>query len=101
MPFVVQCPHDACHKYMLLEDASRGAKVECLVCSKLIQVESSDSGDRLSATVPRSQPPSPKPPSPKRQQIAQCPKCSSALRLPPSHQGQPIRCPKCGNVFTA
>lgn len=39
MPFIVQCPHADCRKYMLLEDSSRGAAQECLLCKKPIQID--------------------------------------------------------------
>lgn len=118
MPFVVQCPHDPCRKYMLLEDSMRGAKVECLVCRRMIAVDPSGSGSKsgerptppvrsTSSTppptpAPSTPPPPPvaKPPSAQRQSIGTCPNCDTLLRLPPDHKGQAIRCPRCSHVFT-
>jgi hypothetical protein len=98
MPFIVQCPHRECRKFMLLEDSARGAKVECLVCKKPIEVDPSGSGDR------------PKPPKlppeagetverVERQPIVNCPKCATPLRVPPGQQVKQLRCPRCSHVF--
>ena len=95
MPFIVQCPHPDCRKFMLLEDHLRGTTAECLVCERAIVLEPSDSEGRR-------KPPPLKPsasPSAKRQEIARCPSCSTPLRLPPAHAGKAIRCPACKHVF--
>jgi hypothetical protein len=127
MPFIVQCPHTKCGRFMLLEDSARGARVACLVCKGAIEIDpSSGSGEHQQAPLPAPSPlptPAPKPapwaPSPtpaptpsgfrapaaapppvKRERIAACPKCNAPLRLPPHYRDQPIRCPRCSHVFT-
>jgi hypothetical protein len=126
MPFIVQCPHTKCGHFMLLEETARGAKVACLVCKKPIEIDpSSGSGEHQQQSPPPSPTPLPKPapwapsptPSPtpaasrspaavpphvKRERIATCPnpECKQPLRLPPHYRDQPIRCPRCGQVFT-
>jgi len=109
MPFVAQCPHPDCKKYMLLEDSARGGTVQCLVCKRPVVLETPGGGESqvsAPAAEPPSSPPSSTPEtrgagSTGRQQIAKCPKCNTGLRLPSSHQGKPIRCPHCGFIFTA
>jgi len=102
MPFIVQCPHPDCAKYMLLEDAARGARVECLVCKRLLQVDASGSGT-VSTRSPA--PPSsvagggPVPPTVRRHRVAHCPQCNGPMRVPPTHQGKAIQCPHCNHVF--
>jgi len=98
MPFIVQCPHLDCRKYMLLEDSARGNRVECLVCRRLIQIEPSTAEDptptpllphALAEAAMRAQ----------RQRIANCPKCSGPMRVPPGHEGRRIQCPRCDHRF--
>ena len=98
MPFIVQCPHPDCTKYMLLEDSARGGRVDCLVCKRLIQVDPSQADD-----------PTPEPLLPhalaeaalraRRQRIANCPRCTGPMRVPPGHKGKRIQCPRCEHVF--
>jgi hypothetical protein len=45
MPFIVQCPHADCRKFMLLEDSARGEPVDCLLCKKPIKIEARSSAD--------------------------------------------------------
>jgi hypothetical protein len=113
MTFIVQCPHPDCRKYMLLEDAARGTKVDCLICRKKIEVDSSGSGDRQKAPpLPQRPPPRPSPsgisretagsetpPPVVRQKIVNCPQCSAPLRLPPEAVGKALKCPRCSHVF--
>ena len=98
MPFIVQCPHAECRKFMLLEDQVRGTQVRCLVCEREIVLDPSGSDDR----------PKPPPlvkqrasdsPSVKRQKVVRCPACQTPLRLPPTHEGKTIRCPACQHHF--
>ena len=98
MPFIVQCPHTDCRKFMLLEDHVRGTKVECLVCERTISLDPSGSDDRPKPP-PLVKPSAPASPRAKRQRIVQCPTCDTPLRLPPSHEGKSIRCPACKHVF--
>ena len=99
MAFIVQCPHPNCKRFMMLEDHVRGTTVECLVCRKAIQLDPSGSSDRPKP------PPLHKAPSAsrraKRQEITNCPNCSTPLRLPPAHAGKSIKCPVCKQLFTA
>ena len=57
MPFIVQCPHPECRKYMLLEESVRGSRVECLVCRRTIAVEGSGSHDEVTLAPRESTPP--------------------------------------------
>jgi hypothetical protein len=98
MPFIVQCPHPECRKFMLLEDHVRGTTVPCLVCRRSIALDPSRSGDRPKPP-PLANAPASAAPSAKRQAIADCPNCHTPLRLPPNHKDQPIRCPACKHVF--
>ncbi len=98
MPFIVQCPHPDCAKYMLLEDAARGARVECLVCKRLIQVDASASG--IFSRPPEPETPEPGlPPTARRHKVAHCPQCAGPMRVPPNQQGKKIQCPHCAHVF--
>jgi hypothetical protein len=110
MPFIVQCPHADCRKFMLLEDEARGTTANCLLCSKPIQVDApntlghskppSGSKAATSASAPRA--PS-EPPKPEEKVIVNCPnpQCRSPLKVMPSAKGTKLRCPKCKQVFTA
>jgi uncharacterized protein YbaR (Trm112 family) len=98
MPFIVQCPHPDCRKFMLLEEHRRGTTVECLVCERIIVLEPSGS-DEGAKPPPLDEPSGAASPSAKRQEIAACPSCKTPLRLPPSHKGKAIRCPACKHVF--
>jgi hypothetical protein len=98
MPFIVQCPHDDCRRFMLLEDHVRGRTVHCVICERQIVLDPSGSDDRPKP------PPLVKPsasvlPRAERQRILRCPRCEAPLRLPPSHEGKAIRCPACKHVF--
>ena len=54
MPFIVQCPHADCRKFMLLEDSARGGAVECLLCKKPIKLEArSPVGSPAAAAPPK------------------------------------------------
>mgnify|MGYP001072873869 CR=1 FL=1 len=102
MPFIVQCPHPDCKKYMLLEDSSRGARVECLVCKRLIQVDPSGADERSDQRPDeRDLPPALAEAAlrARQQRIAQCPQCAGPMRVPPNHQGKRIQCPHCKHVF--
>jgi hypothetical protein len=80
---------------MLLEESARGGRVECLACKRPIQV------DAPAADGPPKPPGSAGAPSTgERGEFAGCPKCNTPLRLPADHRGRPIKCPKCGQVFT-
>jgi hypothetical protein len=85
MPFIVQCPHADCRKFMLLEDSARGGAIDCLLCKKPIKVEA-----RSSADSPQSDAPSMK--------IQPCPHCKASLRLPADKTGS-IKCPQCNQAF--
>jgi hypothetical protein len=74
MPFIVQCPHADCRRYMLLEDEVRGTTVNCLLCTKPIRVDTSGShhgppGNKPAAPAappPRNPPAAPPPPMPRQ-----------------------------------
>ncbi len=95
MPFIVQCPHPDCAKYMLLEDVARGARVECLICKRLLQVDASGPG----LLSPKSPAARSSPPTVPRHRVAHCPQCNGPMRVPPTHQGKAIQCPHCNHVF--
>jgi hypothetical protein len=125
MPFIVQCPHAECRKYMLLEDEVRGTTVICLLCSRAIRVDASGSDSHHgqpgsekpappAAAPPAAAPPPaaaapPKPSAPAaalqsdQKVIVNCPnpQCRSPLKVAPSAKGTKLRCPKCKGVFTA
>lgn len=111
MPFIVQCPHPSCKKFLLMEDTARGTRVDCLICKKTIEVEGSVSGDNPAPPLaasggnskpPPAAPPKKKPPSPAAgdQKIVKCTKCAAQLRIPPDRLGKPIKCSRCKHVFT-
>jgi len=87
---------------MLLEDSARGGRVECLLCKRRIEVDASGSGS-ASGERPKVPPlpkmPGPTAPTAERQKILNCPKSNSPLRVPPGHEGKPLRCPRCRKVF--
>jgi uncharacterized Zn finger protein (UPF0148 family) len=97
MPFIVHCPHADCRKFMLLEDSTRGGKVECLICKRPIQVEASAraapqakavwSGG-LPAAAARGA----------TSNVQACPQCQTPLRLPAGNVTE-VKCPKCGRAF--
>ncbi len=98
MPFIVQCPYPKCRKFILLEDDTRGTKVQCLLCKGMINVDASGSGEQRESP-PQRQGPTQATPSAQRQPIATCPKCSTLLRVPPASEGQKIKCARCQTVF--
>jgi hypothetical protein len=51
MPFIIQCPHAGCGKYMLVEDSDRGSTIKCLVCKKAIKLDPTHAGETPSATA--------------------------------------------------
>ncbi|HVW37378.1 MAG TPA: hypothetical protein VHB99_08730 [Pirellulales bacterium] len=52
MPFIVQCPHADCRKFMLLEDSARGGPVECLLCKKPIKLDARSSSASPAPAAP-------------------------------------------------
>lgn len=97
MPFIVQCPHEQCRKYNLLEDDARGKMVECLVCRQQFKVE----GPRPAGGQPALQTGTKlgsSPPGAAVQQVVACPHCTAPLRLPPG-DSRAMRCGRCGRVF--
>lgn len=38
MPFIAQCPHTDCRKFLLMEDEMQGQTVNCLLCKKGIEL---------------------------------------------------------------
>jgi predicted Zn finger-like uncharacterized protein len=87
MPFIVQCPHADCRKFMLLEDAARGGAVDCLLCKKPIKVEARSSAD--SSETPAAS-----------TKVLRCPHCQASLRLPADKIGG-VKCPKCQQTLAA
>jgi predicted Zn finger-like uncharacterized protein len=98
MPFIIQCPYRKCRKFNLLEDTARGTQVECLVCKGLIKVDASGAGERPEASSPGHQPARPTPHA-QRQNIANCPRCGTLLRVPPNAAGKNVKCPRCQTIF--
>ncbi len=105
MPFIVQCPHEQCRKYNLLEDDARGKTVECLVCHHHFKVE----GPRPPSGNPTPQPggqptlqtgtkPGSSAPGAAARQVVACPHCTTPLQLPPG-DNRALRCGRCGRVF--
>ena len=119
MPFIVQCPHADCRRFMLLEDEVRGTTANCLLCSKPIKVDAPGSGSHNSpggkqpTPAPSKQPTPPPTQAPREHTpppgqsdqkiIVTCPnpKCRSPLKVAPSSKGTNLRCPKCKQVFKA
>jgi hypothetical protein len=120
MTFITRCPYPECRKYLLLEDHDRGTTVECLCCKRPINLASgvqneTYAGDSAPPAASGSSPPprpgpSPGPPAspapasppsaPARQYpIRHCPKCNTAMRVPPTTAGQAVQCPTCQHVF--
>ena len=95
MPFVIQCPHPACRKYMLLEDDTRGTIVPCMVCKKPLNVDEVLAPQRppIREGPPRRE----VPPSREAHDVRICPQCSSRMRVAPT--AARVRCPKCQTVF--
>lgn len=126
MPFIAQCPHPACRKFQLLEDALRGAVTHCLLCKQPLRVREGAAGPQTEAVAAppvgaaqpiggappiRTAPPvSAAPPirtappvntaPPPRAGVAHCPKCAVELRLPWERTVRSVKCPKCGAVFS-
>ncbi|MCL6502757.1 MAG: hypothetical protein K6T86_08735 [Pirellulales bacterium] len=96
MPFIVQCPHQDCRKYMLLEDHARGQTVECLICKHPIKVEGRHPGGN--PTPHAGSAPSSNTPGVPTQQVVACPHCSTPLRLPPGNNPR-LRCGRCSKEF--
>jgi predicted Zn finger-like uncharacterized protein len=87
MPFIVQCPHADCRKFMLLEDSARGDAVECLLCKKPIKLEARSSAGSPAPAAPSTA-------------VWRCPHCQTSLRLPADKTGD-LKCPKCRQTFAA
>src|SRR5262245_51963456 len=98
MPFIIQCPYADCGKFMLLEDADRGAAVNCLVCKRSIKLDPSHGGDPAGAANPAAINAGATKPV-ERQNVRTCTRCNTPLKVPAAAQNQRIRCPKCQNVF--
>lgn len=79
MPFRIQCSH--CSKYMIVEDESRGRRINCLACRQSITAEAEP---KAAAT-------------PDDPRVRSCPKCGSRMRV--SSTATRVRCPKCQFVF--
>lgn len=79
MPFRIQCSH--CRKYMIVEDESRGGRIDCLICEKSI----------TAVAEPKAAA------APDEPRIRTCPKCGSRMRV--SSNAARVRCPKCQFVF--
>lgn len=107
MPFIVQCPHAECRKFMLLEDSSRGGTAECLLCKKPIKLDGSSAGEPSAlagASAPVSGPrpatggaPA-KPAPPKTAPPPQAPQpaaASAPAAPPPAAAGKVVQCPHC------
>ena len=115
MPFIVQCPHADCRKFMLLEDEVRGTTVSCLMCSKSIRVDASGSKggaapppqappqQQAQTPPPKAAAPTPKAAPPEDKVVVTCPNpsCKMPLRVPTTSKGTSLRCPKCKQVFKA
>ena len=91
MPFITQCPHTGCNKFMLMEEDARGRVVECLVCKKPIELEpivldappeSTDGAQHL-------------PDNAIRFRVGTCPKCHRPIKVPPEKEGQAVGCLEC------
>jgi len=82
MPFVIQCPHPACKKFILLEDEARGTTLPCLLCKNPLNVD-----EVLSQGSAKSE----------SQDVRTCPKCAARMRVATS--ATRVRCPKCQTVF--
>ena len=101
MPFIIQCPYSHCKMYNLLEDSSRGTRVECLVCKGTIKVDASGSGERPpSASNAGGAGSAPPLPHAHGQNVTNCPQCDTPLRVPPNAKGKSIKCPRCQKVFS-
>ena len=89
MPFITQCPHPDCGKFMLMEEETRGTTVPCLVCKQPIELEPIilDSPEEVPLAQPMPDPPS-------RFRVRDCPKCKRPIKVP--HDNQAVNCPDCG-----
>src|SRR4051812_47226318 len=108
MPFIVRCPH--CRRFMLIEDESRGATGQCLLCkgALLFDASLSDHGSEHAApgitaggSTPGRAPSAAAPPKvPSADtEIRICPSCQAKMRLPIVARGKKVRCPKCQHEF--
>lgn len=97
MPFIVQCPHQHCRKYNLLEDDARGKTVECLVCKHHFKVQGTHADSTASSSHGGT--PATNSPGVTAHQVISCPNCGTPLRLPPG-DNRALRCGRCGRVLT-
>lgn len=96
MPFIAQCPHDDCRKFMLLEDEIQGAVIQCLVCKQPIQLD----GDEDPAAADDDeivdlQAVGAKPQKDSGFHVGACPKCGTPLRVPYGEETQARQCIEC------
>ena len=88
MPFITQCPHVECGKYMLMEEDARGTTVDCLVCKKPIELEP------IILDVPKDDLP-PSVSAKDRFAVRNCPKCKRPIRVLPEQFDKAMNCPEC------
>ena len=89
MPFITQCPHENCGKFMLMEEDTRGKIVECLVCKEAIELEP------VIVDVPKDQKATPLEDNNSRFRVGKCPKCKRPIKVPPEREGQAVGCLEC------
>jgi len=94
MPFITQCPHADCKKYLLLEDEVQGTMVSCLCCKRpvslmteMVEAELVESGAESSRHTD--------PPAENRFLVRKCPKCMSPIKIPPERKRQAVSCLQC------
>ena len=96
MPFIAQCPHDDCRKFMLLEDDIQGAVIQCLVCKQAIELDGAeedpaDDDDEIVDLQPVGQ----KQRDTSGFHVRNCPKCGIPLRIPYGQENQAVQCTEC------
>ncbi len=96
MPFNSQCPHDACRKFMLLEDEVQGGVVDCLACKNPIQLDAGG-GPAQEDEIIDLQPVSERIPKNESAafQVRNCPKCGHPLRVPRGEEKKAQQCTEC------
>ena len=95
MPFITQCPHPDCDKFMLMEDEMQGTVVRCLICKRPIEFDPPEGGmpeDDIVELEAAEEPPIDSGPA---FHVGKCPKCGTPLRVPRGQEKQAVQCTEC------
>ena len=100
MPYIAQCPHEDCLKYMLLEDEKDPGTSLCLVCRRVMTVGATTPMDEdelleLTPSASLQGKSAKKTPAAPKFLVKSCPKCGTPLRVKKEDLRNAIQCTDC------